>query len=639
MAVPEKPDKAEEERFLSKPHSARIYQLAAPFRNGFSKWNSLILDTWMWEIVSMTLSTLWFLAMVIVLRYYDQKELPSFPQGLTLNTIISILATSSKSALLCTIGTSVGQLKWLWFSGGRERPLYDLQSFDDASRGPWGSMMALMRRPRKGHFLISLAATITMISFAFDPFTQQILKFPVRQAPSDSSIATAKQAILPWIPMNGETDEAMINAINAGIYSTEFELDPMCPSGNCIWPPFQSAGWCNKCEDVTSQATLVGCDIASFNISRYEDQTVPCNITFPDGSWINSDVQGFWNETAHAQVLSIPSMLIATVNNQIDGPYLNQTILGVYSPLSAFVFIKFAVDSAFVAETYPAKELPKLMEITRATECVLSPCVRTYDISVSGGVPSTQTSLPEFGEIFHPEDYPGLEAVLQLHRVKLSEEESERITACWKPEQGGSVDVLLTEETWPITSNLWNNDLRFAGCPVSSSTYYDFLEKICSSYVYNASGQTWRSAYWSPPEGDLPSASLLRVSRSNFSYIMGNIAASMTKYARDLSNQTAYGTVYESRTYVSVDWAFLTLPAALILFGFVFLASTITVNSRQNLSLWKTSLFPVLYHGLSKDMDVDDFVSVSSMERKAQEITLKLEVSNTGMRKFVVQNT
>jgi hypothetical protein len=639
MATPERPDtaEAEDKRFLFKSHSTNIDRLAAPARSAFSKWNSSILDTWMWEIFSITFSTLCLLAIVGIIRFYDQKKTPSFPHGLTLNAIVSILATCSKSALLCMIGTSVGQLKWLWFSGRKERPLYDLQSFDDATRGPWGSMMVLMRWPHKGHFLISLGALITVVSLAFDPFAQQILRFPVRQAPSASSIATAKQAILPWHPQTTQTEDAVFDVIETGIFSAGFELDPVCPSGNCTWPPFHSAGWCSKCEDVTSEAKLVGCDISSLNTSRRGDQTVPCNITFPDGSWIKSDLQGFWNGTIPGQVLSLPSVQVKAVNDQLNGPYLSQSILGVSSPVSAFVFVELEIYSTPSSETFPVELLQKRMNVSRATECVLSPCVRTYNMSVTEGVLSTQTSLPDFGEVYHPENYPGRDRELQ-GSVFLDEAEYEKATSCWKPEHGGSVDVMLTEETWPIASNLWNTDTKFAGCPVTDPFYYcDFVGMYTSQFLYNVSERIWQRTYWSAPDGDSTSSSLHRIRRSDFAYIMENVAASMTRYGQNISNQMAYGTVYETQTYVSVDWAFLALPAVLVSLGIVFLALAIMVNSREALTLWKSSLFPVIYHGLA-EMGVDEFATLSSMERKAQEITVKLEVLDTGKRRLMVQN-
>lgn len=35
----------------------------------------------------------------------------------------------------------IGQLKWQWFK--TSHPLYDLQKYDEASRGPWGALKLL----------------------------------------------------------------------------------------------------------------------------------------------------------------------------------------------------------------------------------------------------------------------------------------------------------------------------------------------------------------------------------------------------------------------------------------------------------------------------------------------------------------
>lgn len=54
------------------------------------------------------------------------------------------------------------------------------------------------------------------------------------------------------------------------------------------------------------------------------------------------------------------------------------------------------------------------------------------------------------------EDCPGRDSLLQESALH-NKEELEKVTACWKPERGGSVDAMLTEETWPTTSNLWDH--------------------------------------------------------------------------------------------------------------------------------------------------------------------------------------
>ena len=272
------------------------------------------------RILCLSFSIISFLAILLVLYHYDQSKTPDLPRYLTLNTIVAILTTASRSSLLCMIGTSMGQLKWIWCRQ-QKRPLYDLQAFEDASRGPWGSMPILASRPHRGNLLLSLGAVITIAALTFGPFMQQIITFPTKQVPSRSYNATVKQAILPGT----QVGEHLFVAMMAGMYSTAGpKLDPVCPSGNCTWLPFKSAGWCSKCEDVTSRATSIGCDMTSFNTSRHENQTVSCNSLFPDGSWANGDLRGHWNDIAQSLLVEVPLMQVINVNDQPHGgPYLN----------------------------------------------------------------------------------------------------------------------------------------------------------------------------------------------------------------------------------------------------------------------------------------------------------------------------
>lgn len=79
----------------------------------------------------------------ITLTAFNGKPVPTLSHGLTLNTIISVLATSSKAALMFVISSALGQLKWLWFSGDKSRRLLDAETFDEAARGPPGSFSLL----------------------------------------------------------------------------------------------------------------------------------------------------------------------------------------------------------------------------------------------------------------------------------------------------------------------------------------------------------------------------------------------------------------------------------------------------------------------------------------------------------------
>lgn len=95
--------------------------------------------------------------------------------------------------------------------------------------------------------------------------------------------------------------------------------------------------------------------------------------------------------------------------------------------------------------------------------------------------------------------------------------------------------------------------------------------------------------------------------------MMNNVAASLTKYGLKNSNQALHGTMSVSEVYVSVDWEWTTLPAVVILSSLALFTSTVFKNKKHGLTLWKSAILPVTYHGLESDL-----ATVSQMERTAQ---------------------
>ena len=109
---------------------------------------------------------------------------------------------------------------------------------------------------------------------------------------------------------------------------------------------------------------------------------------------------------------------------------------------------------------------------------------------------------------------------------------------------------------------------------------------------------TWAMAHLSQTE--TPEPSVARIISKGLERVMRDVAASFTKAGLEASNFTAdNGTVFVSEVYVSVDWAWLVLPGALVMIGIVFLVLTILANRQQRLFLWKSSILPVLFHGLA----------------------------------------
>lgn len=79
------------------------------------------------------------IALIVVLRRFDRRPGPD-----SLNTIVAIIATTCRAMTVVPIAEGLSQLKWNSFARS-ERPLADLYIFDQASRGPFGSLMLLLR--------------------------------------------------------------------------------------------------------------------------------------------------------------------------------------------------------------------------------------------------------------------------------------------------------------------------------------------------------------------------------------------------------------------------------------------------------------------------------------------------------------
>lgn len=138
--------------------------------------SSNIVKRWLLEIMSWLLSALCMSAIIIFLFFLQGKPFPKqWPMNITLNAYIAILSRIASASLMLPVSEALGQLKWSWFQG-HSKKMWDFELFDNASRGPWGSLMLLVRT--RGTTLAALGAAITIFVMAMDPFFQQIVRYP-----------------------------------------------------------------------------------------------------------------------------------------------------------------------------------------------------------------------------------------------------------------------------------------------------------------------------------------------------------------------------------------------------------------------------------------------------------------------------
>lgn len=110
----------------------------------FNRSAGQIFDGWWLEMICCLLSIACLAALIVFLGVYDNQPLPELPSGITVNTVVALLSTIARTAFTIPVAEGLSQCKWNWFKQ-KPRPLRDLDLFDQASRGPWGSLSLLFR--------------------------------------------------------------------------------------------------------------------------------------------------------------------------------------------------------------------------------------------------------------------------------------------------------------------------------------------------------------------------------------------------------------------------------------------------------------------------------------------------------------
>jgi hypothetical protein len=108
------------------------------------------------------------------------------PVDITLNFVVAVLGTTSKATIAVVLSSAISQMKWNWFAL-QHRELGDFALYDEASRGPLGSLQLLWRTRFKR--LTSIGAAMMVLTVVFDPFIQLLINYPevAIQTPMDNS--------------------------------------------------------------------------------------------------------------------------------------------------------------------------------------------------------------------------------------------------------------------------------------------------------------------------------------------------------------------------------------------------------------------------------------------------------------------
>ncbi|KAK4679053.1 hypothetical protein QC764_200780 [Podospora pseudoanserina] len=123
-------------------------------------WSAI--GNWWPEIASSLFSLLCIPALVILLRSYDDRPLSEWHLTITPNIVIAFIFTICRISFIYPLVQALAQQRWNWFKSPRS--LDDFRVFDEASRGPWGSLLLMIRMKGRPLGIVSCLVLITSIA-------------------------------------------------------------------------------------------------------------------------------------------------------------------------------------------------------------------------------------------------------------------------------------------------------------------------------------------------------------------------------------------------------------------------------------------------------------------------------------------
>jgi hypothetical protein len=127
-------------------------------------------------------------AVIAILAGINNKPLSRWTFIISLNATIAVFITAAKSTAILSVASCQSQCKWLHFKKSA-RKVHELELFENASRGPWGSLLLLsLIRSRLG-LIAGIGAIATIFALGIDASAQQLVGLNSRPVEVDHDAA------------------------------------------------------------------------------------------------------------------------------------------------------------------------------------------------------------------------------------------------------------------------------------------------------------------------------------------------------------------------------------------------------------------------------------------------------------------
>ncbi|KAF6816732.1 hypothetical protein CPLU01_13787 [Colletotrichum plurivorum] len=632
-----------------------------------SKW-----QTWWLEILSSLLALGSIIAIVIILSLHEGKPLPRWPALISVNSLVAVFTAIFKASVVMPVAEGISQLKWDWFR--RPKKLSDVVLFDDASRGPWGSLLLIAKkltRPREAYLPI-LGAFITVAALAIDPISQAMIEhrgclLPVEPWSADVAEVSRTNYYLGSFTdftanlVGLKADHAMEKALDRGLHYPQETADLVnfkCATGNCTFQQggegsswFSSLAVCHSCRDITDRVIL---ETVPGRESGYDNRTW----------WLPTHLPEFYSElnlTAPVKTLELYKTVEVKTWGKTSKVIVNPRFWIDSWPDKPFYALDVLMVSNPTCQDCRSTS-PDNMAI--AVRCNLDPCVRGYHAEVKNGVysESEDKKPPQFlkdssnaEEEDEDEDHPGDRHtkgwVLVTNTSLVDGQERPCVaTQHWEPESvrvdfyanrslGISQFSFTARESKPYSKFyrqecVWTMDATTWGALGFS---LDKLLRAEGNGTFNnkigmVEGPMWLKEMYASGSGNMSTvetmvrglASAMTAAIRNKPY--GNLSTKV-EAALQPSLARSRGTVSSMQTCVSVHWGWIAYPVLLLVLQWIF--SVLVSTRRHSGAAWKSSPLALLFHGLDDDLRKKHrhLDTVKDMDQSAEGIDVQLAPS------------
>ena len=442
---------------------------------------------------------------------------------------------------------------------------------------------------------------------------------------------------------NNNINDAILE-VNAAITSAIMTPSPeslgvSCPTGNCTWPTQPTLAICGECSAIDSNISWA---------CHESDAPYPCQGSIQPG---NVTFDPYYQDS----IFSIPA------GSRNSTHYKD--------PLIPYVAIFQVWQSQAWKQLNQTTPLPS--QFPNTTECALWFCVQAYNISVQGGVQS-QSTFSTWSEY-----------------VRVPYETANATDHYAEPSRNGDM-LPIPPTNWllhpdpknmSLSTDTWFSIESFSLREIARQLYTHLQGDFHLSYGHEiATGQA--ADYPSTVGGSSDIMTAIFKTRMNLSPFVSNLALSLTNHIRttapitklnttlvngtfdggtlnqdyrdydhildtpnEVGNSTANpqpqdlayaGTAISSEAFFHVRWAWLVLPALLVILAPMFLFVTIWQSARHNMPVWGEAPLALMYCGpdenLKRRLGIVDgqVVSREEVERRAKGVRVALVKDSDG---------